>query len=114
MGSVTEYTAGNSTATGTSNPNSNGKKNQRHRGKGKGNGHGSHSVTTKKFKGEVEGLATLGLRGDVVQTDNFLVFTRGITQHVLSTFSNPGDVVPLVKDLQKPMPRLMKQISTQA
>ena len=107
MGSETESTAGNSTATGTSNPNSgiqatgnsNGKKNQRHRGKGKGNGHGSHSVTTKRFKGEVEGLATLGLRGDVVQTDNFLVFTRGITQHVLSTFSNPGDVVPLVKDI---------------
>ena len=122
MGSETESTAGNSTATGTSNPNSgiqatgnsNGKKNQRHRGKGKGNGHGSHSVTTKKFKGEVEGLATLGLRGDVVQTDNFLVFTRGITQHVLSTFSNPGDVVTLVKDLQKPMPRLMKQMPSLA
>lgn len=101
-GSGTTATSSSSTSRRTS----------KHRGKGGKGTNASTPNTTKKFKGEVDSLATIGLKDDIVQTDNFLIFQRGITQYILSNFQNPGDIVPLARDLSNPMPRLMRNMPT--
>ena len=82
------------------------------RGSKGGNKTSSQSNKNNKFKGAVEKLATIGLKDDLYQTDNFLMFQRGLVQYVLANFDNPGDIVYLPRELKNPMPRLMTEMPT--
>mmetsp|Transcript_18801 Transcript_18801/g.21383 ORF Transcript_18801/g.21383 Transcript_18801/m.21383 type:complete len:567 (+) Transcript_18801:256-1956(+) len=101
-------TEGGTPPSGTSTPNTTSNR----RNNKKNNKGGNKKPSQTKFKGAVEKLATIGLKNDVYHTDNFLSFQRGIIQHVLSTFDNPGDIEYLPRELQNPMPRLMKDMPT--
>ena len=61
-----------------------------------------------KFKGQNTTLATLGLTTDTYKTDSFIAFQSSIKQEVLTNFDNGGDIAIVVRDLEDPLPRLMK------
>ena len=84
---------------------------RRNRNKSRSNkGSASAGTTGKKYQGDIDGLATIGLKNDSYQTDNFLIFQRGIVQYVLNNFDNPGDIVYLPRELSDPVPRFMKDL----
>ena len=68
------------------------------------------TVYTNKFKGENEKITTLTAMGERKAKDQFVVFIKSISQHVMTAFSNPGGIIPVIRDLVDPMAHLMKQI----
>ena len=66
---------------------------------------------TARFKGNIEGLATLGKREEQ-KGDSFLVFQKEMHDHIVATYKHSRDIAYLMTTLQNPVPRLMKQMST--
>ena len=66
--------------------------------------------TTVRFKGNIEGLATLGKREER-KVDLFLVFQREMHDHIVAIYKHSSDISYLVTTIQNPVPRLTKQMS---
>ena len=67
--------------------------------------------TTERFKGNIEGLATLGKR-EKLKGDPFLVFQKEMHDHIVATYKHLSDIEYLMTTLQNPLTRLMKQMPT--
>ena len=78
------------------------------RNRGRGN---PGQDTTARFKGKIKGLATLGKREER-KGDSFLVFQKKMYDHIVATYKHLSDIAYLMTTLQKPVPRLMKQMPT--
>ena len=75
-------------------------------------GRGNPGQDTKaRFKVNIEGLATLGKREER-KGGSFLVFQKEIHYYIVATYKHSRDIAYLMTTLQKPVPRLMKQMPT--
>ena len=91
------------TATADTDGNRNdGNRNNRRFNGGRNNNH-------PRFKGKIEGLATLGMKSDK-RTDLFILFQNDIHDHIISNFEYASDVAPLIKEFSDPMKNLMRHI----
>lgn len=63
-----------------------------------------------QFRGTIESFATLGTKAEVRQKDQFIIIQKGITNYVMTTFQNPMDIVPVVRDLETPLRLLMQNM----
>ena len=68
-------------------------------------------VNTARFKGNIEGLATLGKREER-KGDSFLVFQKEMHDHIVATYKHSSDIAYSMTTLQNPVPRFMKQMPT--
>lgn len=62
------------------------------------------------FKGANENITTLCTKAERKQKDRYVVFQKSLEQYVTTTFTNPGDILPVVRDLIDSMMELMKDI----
>ena len=62
------------------------------------------------FKGANESIATLCTRAEKKQKDQYITFQKSLEQHVTTSFTNPGDILPVIRDLADPMKELMNSI----
>ena len=64
---------------------------------------GKRPFTRSNFKGANENIATLCTRAEKKQKDQYIVFQKSLEQHVSTAFTNPGDILPLIRELIDPM-----------
>ena len=62
------------------------------------------------FKGANEEMATLCTKSERKQKDQHMIFQKILKQHVTTNFKNPGDILPVIRDLIDPMFELLKDI----
>ena len=71
---------------------------------------GKRTFIRSNFKGANESIATLCTRAERKRKDQYIVYQKSFEQYVTTTFSNPGDILPVIRDLADPMRELMKNI----
>ena len=62
------------------------------------------------FKGANENVATLCTRAEKKKKDQYIIFQKSLEQHVTTSFTNPEDILPVIRDLIDPMKELLKGI----
>ena len=62
------------------------------------------------FKGANENVATLCTRAEKKKKDQYIIFQKSLEQHVTTSFTNSGDILPVIRDLIDPMKELLKGI----
>ena len=54
------------------------------------------------FKGANENIAVLCTKAEKKQKDQYIVFQKSLEQYVTTSFTNQGDILPVIRDLTDP------------